>query len=467
MKSSRLLLRLVATTSTALLLAFVTSTTIGAEEAGTARLRFQKPGRVAEARAHDSAKRFRRPTTNQQAEPKRPAVKVAVRRPKPKPKPPTRRPAPRRKSKAVVAKKKSPAKRAVKRDPQVDLVVDESPEEVEYDSDLSAEFPVVGPIISDDGYLIGEPGCGIGEPGCGIVEPRFGFAESGLRINGCGDGVGRGRSCVARPGGDYWCFPVCLPKFKDLSVWAGVQGFRGPRDFTGGRSDSNFGFHQGINISGRAPLIGLLFPQLSYQLGYQAVQSRLDGTATSPDDRSQQFVTVGLFRRVRTGLQFGVVWDTMRDDLDEEIDLQQIRTEISLKSPLGREIGFWSATSTNSDSALGVAYETIDQYAGFYRWNFGNGYNGRIWGGASGNGQGIFGADFTAPLNDRWSLQTGFNYLIPDQSTTPAAVQEESWNLGMRLVWHLGNTAKQGGRSPYRPMFSVADNGWMLVDRAQ
>jgi len=328
---------------------------------------------------------------------------------------------------------------------------------------------IAGPScgIAEPSCGIYEPGCGISEPGCGIGEPSCGCGDVG-----CGGGVGCD-SCVALPGPDYWCFPVCLPKFKDLSVWGGVQGFRGPRDFANGRSDSNFGFHQGINVSGRAPLLGLLFPQLSYQLGYQAVQSRLNGTATSTEDRSQQFVTAGFFRRVNTGIQFGLVWDMLQDDLDTDIDLHQLRYEVSLKSPQGREIGFFGTNSTNDAlSSFGAVpvltlYETVDQYALFIRWVFGNGYESRLWGGATNDGEGLFGGEFNAPLSSRWTVQSGFNYLITDQPNGLTGVSEESWNIGINLVWHLGKTARRGYRSPYRPMFAVADNGWMFVDRVK
>jgi len=308
----------------------------------------------------------------------------------------------------------------------------------------------------------GEPSCGICEPGCGMVEPGCGIGEPSC---GCGD-VGCG-SCVARPGPDYWCFPICLPRFKDLSVFGGVQGFRGPRDFANNRSDSNFGFNEGINLSGSAPLVGLLFPQVSYQLGYRAVQSRLHGTASSTKDRSQQFVTAGFFRRVNTGVQLGLVWDLIEDDLDNDIDLHQLRYEVSLKSPQGREIGFFGTSSTNDALSMGTLYETVDQYALFIRWVFGNGYESRLWGGATGDSEGLLGGEFYAPLSSRWAVQSGFNYLITDAADGLAGVSQESWNIGINLVWHLGKTAKRGCRSPYRPIFAVADNGWMFVDQAQ
>ena len=305
-------------------------------------------------------------------------------------------------------------------------------------------------------------GCGIVDPGCGMIEPGCGCGEASCGVAGCG-------SCVGALEPDYFCFPVCLPRCKDLTFWSGVHGFRGPRDFapdlmTNPRSDFNFGFHLGFNLSGRAPIVSLLFPQLSAQFGYQVAQSRLSGTVDTIKDRSQQFVTAGLFRRVNTGLQFGAVWDLLRDDLDLNTDVHQIRWEASLKSPQGRELGFWSAIHTNDTPILGLTYQTVDQYAFFYRWNFGKGCESRLWGGFTGDEEGIFGGEFIAPLNDRLSVQSGFNYLITDFKTSPQAVREESWNIGINLVWHRGCTARRGSHSPYRPLFAVADNGWMFVD---
>ena len=61
---------------------------------------------------------------------------------------------------------------------------------------------------------------------------------------------------------------------------------------------------------------------------------------------------------------------------------------------------------------------------------------------------------------------TGFNYLKPeDLPTNGVALDfEESWNIGINVVWHLGRTAKRGARSPHRPLFRTADNGSFMVD---
>lgn len=358
------------------------------------------------------------------------------------------------------------------------------------------EEPALGPAVRQASFCdcgeptcgicepacgLAEPGCGIAEPGCGIIEPGCGYEEPGCGIvePGCGLEPGCGiaepdcgivgcGSCVGNPGPDFWCFPVCLPRFKDLRFWAGVHGFKGPRDSPafGGAGDGNFGFQEGVNIGGRAPLVSRLFPQLSYQLGYQAVQSQLSGLSDGRgDDRSQQFVTAGLFRRVGAGVQFGVAFDLLRDDFQQEEDFHQLRYEISLKSRAGREFGFTGASHLNDKTIAGINYQSVDQYLGFLRCHFGDGGALRFWGGGTNDSEGIFGGDFVAPLNNRWSVQTGFNYLIPDIEGGSVAAREEGWNVAMNLVWHYGCTAKKGQVNPHAPLFPMADNGWMFIDQ--
>ena len=450
-----------------------TSLCIASATAEDNPLRFQRPARSGAATTVAAQQKFRAPS-----QPVKQVVARSV------PAPVAKKPA----VKKVAASAATPrvAKQAVKRDTRVhraqsedvELHTDaETWEEPVYMDSMPMSDPMQGNMAHHGHMVMGQPhmsgcqcesclcdpGCGMNDPGCGMMDPGCGCAEPSCGVAGCGDPV--------RPRGpDYWCFPVCLPRLKDITLWGGVHGFRGPRDFIpAGRSDSNFGFQEGINLSGRAPLVGFLFPELNYQLGYQAMQSRLSGTETSTEDRGQQFITAGFYRRTQSGLQFGAVWDSMNDDLDENISLHQVRYELSLKTPRGRELGFWGASSTNDSTSFNgvssVTYETVGQYCGFYRWNFKGGNQGRIWGGATDDGEGILGADFYAPLNDRWSVQTGFNYLIPNDADGLAGVSQESWNLGINLVWHWGRTAREGNSSPHRPLFSVADNGWMFVDR--
>ena len=53
-------------------------------------------------------------------------------------------------------------------------------------------------------------------------------------------------------------------------------------------------------------------------------------------------------------------------------------------------------------------------------------------------------------------------YLIPDNNLNPAGSINESWNVGMNLVWYPGGVSRYRSRY-HRPMFNVADNGSMFM----
>ncbi|HYO25088.1 MAG TPA: DUF6666 family protein, partial [Lacipirellulaceae bacterium] len=132
----------------------------------------------------------------------------------------------------------------------------------------------------------------------------------------------------------------------------------------------------------------------------------------------------------------------------------------------GREFGFWGASHTNDATVAGINYEAVDQYCGFFRCHFREGGAVRFWGGATNDSEGLFGADVMAPLNNRWSIQTGFNYLITDAMEGAVGAREESWNVGLNFVWHYGLTGKKGQSNPHAPLFQTADNGWFFLDQA-
>ena len=126
-----------------------------------------------------------------------------------------------------------------------------------------------------------EAGCGCGgmcEPGCGC-EPSCGCGRCGSKgccIDGMCIGVGDDQSCHT--------IRVRVPKWQELSIWAACTASKGPtiRDRDGG----NFGFQEGINAGFKVP-----FTSLGYQIGYQAVQSQLNGDENKdiPDSHTQHF----------------------------------------------------------------------------------------------------------------------------------------------------------------------------------
>jgi hypothetical protein len=253
--------------------------------------------------------------------------------------------------------------------------------------------------------------------------------------------------------------PICclLPRLdcSSFEVFGGVQGFTGPANRDGAGS---FGFHEGFNWGSSLCGCG------AFQVGSNWTQSNLDGNFLTDESRDQVFVTGGWFRRCDMGFQGGVVFDWLHDEWDYEVDLAQLRAELSWKC-CQDDFGAWVAIGINdgdTDTGIGPAahWEVNDMYALFWRRQFQCGGEGRAFGGFTNNGQGLVGADTFVPLNPCWSLRSSFLYLIPNDSNQdpiPDSI-EETWNVSVSLVWTP--FARPGcGPNYCRPLFNVADNG--------
>jgi hypothetical protein len=223
---------------------------------------------------------------------------------------------------------------------------------------------------------------------------------------------------------------------------------------------------------------------LGWQIGARAVQTNFeqpvisDGSGSfSGNSRQQVFVTTGFFTRAfeGRGLQGGAVYDYLGDSYFENIDVAQIRGELSYVWGY-HELGFWGAFNAReqiggfspSVRSTGVA-STVDLYTAFYRLHFGDANEARIWGGASGNGQGVVGSTIRAPMSRSLAMEGNFTYLLPDKSQTvelspisSVTFAPSAWNLSVNLVWYPAGRARRSLASPYRPLFDVADNGSMI-----
>lgn len=281
---------------------------------------------------------------------------------------------------------------------------------------------------------------------------------------GCQDGSRFGR----------YCDGICIPRriVEETSVSIGTQAFKGPLDQG---QNGNFGFHEGVSFGGPfGTVLGFGPLGIGYQIGAQFTQSNFSGSqavVVRDTQRDQSFLTAGFFRRNprRWGWQYGVVYDWMNDTYYVDINLSQIRVELSWLLPNGHEIGYWGAHRSRRDSeAVGgvdFTFESINLYTLFYRYNLPNGAFCRAWGGATSEHDGLLGVDFRVPLSNRWDLTGGVNYLIPEQSGGVAGSSEESWGLSMNLTWYVfrGRCGVHNGL--FRPLFSVADNNVFMVDQ--
>ncbi len=265
---------------------------------------------------------------------------------------------------------------------------------------------------------------------------------------------------------------TCGPWLKNLTLSAGVQGFKGPLD-SGANGD--FGTNEGVGFSG--PLGD------PWNVGYQIGANFLQSNFTHPEtvvvdeqtfravDRHQTFITGGLFRRaICGGLQGGVAYDYFHDSYYVQYDLQQIRSEIGWVFPCC-EIGYYGAYGvwTAQPAGLNEKLTATDMFTLYVRHEFENGGEGRIWGGVTSNGDGILGAELWVPLGRGLALENRVNFLIPNSTPTSnrdnSGQERESWGLMIQLVWYPGQSALCQQRNLYRPLFSTADDSLFMVDR--
>jgi hypothetical protein len=275
----------------------------------------------------------------------------------------------------------------------------------------------------------------------------------------CGGGCGsccNDDCCVC---GNHWYFfgPWML---DNLSVFSGVQSFRGPFD----RGTTNFGFHEGFNW-GR-PLCEPL--GIGVASGLRVLQSNLHGSAETNGARDQLFYTAQIYRRAQCGCgpQWGVASDSLYDRGNGTLSVNQVRGELSILNGCGGEVGSWVAIRTSTATVNEVQYRPTDMYAFFFRKNGCNGNYIRGWGGfTSGrNSAGIVGADAVAQLSRRTAIQANFNYRLPHTPSDANSYLQEAWGLGISLVFTPG---PRGGRSAcadqFRPLMNVADNSNFFV----
>jgi hypothetical protein len=273
-----------------------------------------------------------------------------------------------------------------------------------------------------------EPGCGCacGAPcdGCGCAcEP------------GCGDDPCEKDCLCIGPGDEESCHTVKVrvPKWQEVVVFGGVQGFKGPYDRD--RDSGNFGFNEGFNIGAKIP-----YAEMGYQFGWRGAQSQLNGDKDTgiEDKQSQHF--------------------------------HQIRSELGIRNGGCHEFGFDATVGLNSqrfDDGNGgnLVFQASDQYVLYYRLHGRNGGEGRIYAGANNDADGILGSDMLLPIGERFSFQGGFEYLVPNEKNGTDGATHEAWNIGLGLVWHWHAQARKCHDNCYRPMFNVADNGYLIVDQ--
>ena len=274
--------------------------------------------------------------------------------------------------------------------------------------------------------------------------------------------------------------------YRDFTASVGVTAFENELDLglTG-----NFGTNEYLNFG--MPLWNAF--GLGWQVGVRGTQTGFGSRSLAPtgggvlpvprviDSRNQQFVTTGFYTRAfeGRGLQGGAVFDYLNNTgLVGTADIKQMRGEVSYVWGY-HELGFWGAFNAGQGlgfvrSPNGQPFEnnTVHTYNAFYRVQFGDANEWKVWGGASHEGQGYVGSILRAPMTRSLALEGTFAYLMPGESKNippqvglpvTGSFTPMAWNLGINLVYYPRGRSRRSLASPYRPLFDVADNGTMIT----
>jgi hypothetical protein len=323
----------------------------------------------------------------------------------------------------------------------------------------------------------------VGCSSCGGIEG--GCSDCGGGCDSCGDAGGyfeNGDQCCGRggcPPGECWITGLGAVLYNG-EYFAGATSFRGSLFATPGVStgdlsnDNSHGFYGGFNLG--LPLCRLSCGLFSGQVGIRSVQTNFNGNEFSTENRDQLFVTAGFYRRVDYGFQAGLVADILHEEWFTESDLVQIRGDLSWVYGNGTTLGFRYATNVQDDVNSGVfdgnaftnlIQSTDDNYRFYYQRVAPGGGMGELSLGWT-EGQTALGLDFDLPIAERVAMQSGFAYYLGDEGVPANAGQvggnaEDAYNIYVGLVFRPRGRAYY--RSYDRPMFSVADNGSMLISR--
>ncbi len=266
--------------------------------------------------------------------------------------------------------------------------------------------------------------------------------------------------------------------YRDFTASAGVTSFSNATDLG---INGNYGTNEYLNWAmpfWNAFGVGWQVGWRGTQTNFQPASLEIGGTTISKNARDQNFLTTGFFTRAfeGRGLQGGIVYDYMHDSWFENTDVAQLRYELSYVWGY-HEFGFWGASNIADDLAIfgrqtpdPLVASTLSLYTGFYRVQFGDANEFKVWGGGTGNQDGIIGALVRTPLHPSLAVESTFTYIIPNRNheVTVGTPGDEStfapsaWNLGINLVWYPANRSRRSLASPYRPLFEVADNGSMI-----
>jgi hypothetical protein len=177
------------------------------------------------------------------------------------------------------------------------------------------------------------------------------------------------------------------------------------------------------------------------------------------------------------------VYDWLHDDWDYTVNLGQLRGEISYLLTCRDDVGSWFTVGVHDDTSplnrfqvsrnglfpdrVNANWQVDDLFAFFWRRQLDCGGEGRLFGGFTSEGEGLFGGDIRLPMNCQWAFETNFLYVSAagDRQDAIPDFAQETWNVSLNVVW-TPFASGPCGKNYSRPLLGVANNG-KFVSRIQ
>jgi hypothetical protein len=260
--------------------------------------------------------------------------------------------------------------------------------------------------------------------------------------------------------------------FDNLSFFVGPDGSKQPQDLginanMGIRLSANWGF----------PILRSANLGAQVGIGFNAsdaavhVLDQIDGTSR----RTQTFLTLGVFQRPTDRLNWGLVYDGLREHYYDNFNLGQLRGQVGIGLTSDDEVGAWFTRGVKGDEgAMGgtaVHVDPITQINGYTRHTWANAAQTTVWVGvAEGHHEVVwvfpdnsenkhvlvYGAQLYFPLSEKFAVTGAANLVTPTATGTVDAY------LG--VAFFPGRGALRASSNRFAPLAPVGNNPEMPVN---
>jgi hypothetical protein len=260
--------------------------------------------------------------------------------------------------------------------------------------------------------------------------------------------------------------------FENLSLFVGPDGSKQPQDLgINAEMGIRFAANWAFPISERFNLGAQVGAASNLSDGAVNVLNQIGG----PGHRTQTFVTIGVFQRPSSRVNWGVVYDTSFERYYDNFRFAQWRGQAGYGVSNSDEVGIWFAKSAHGQdgqfAGTAVRLDPISQVNAYTRHTWANHARTAVWVGVA-NAHGnvvwvlpantttgpvlVYGSELDLPLSERFAVTGMANFI------TPTATGSVDAFLG--LTFYPGRSGFRADRNTFAPLTTVANNPTMAID---